>query len=157
MMHLDFEYENLFFAKKDNGAFSKEPGFRTTTRTRKQILETFKHFVDNRRLIIRDKKTINELYTFIIKDNKYQADDGSHDDMIMSLALAFVPFISSRNFEDMKDLIKKLYSDEDLKDTSFSEYLAIGNFDISVEEESIAGKPYDERYNYSYEYYSKLF
>jgi very-short-patch-repair endonuclease len=157
MMHLDFEYENLFFAKKDNGAFSKEPGFRTTTRTRKQILETFKHFVDNRRLIIRDKKTINELYTFIIKDNKYQADDGSHDDMIMSLALAFVPFISSRNFEDMKDLIKKLYSDEDLTDTSFSEYLAIGNFDISVEEESIAGKPYDERYNYSYEYYSKLF
>jgi hypothetical protein len=71
--------------------------------------------------------------------------DGSSDGM------------AERNFEDMKDLIKKLYSDEDLKDTSFSEYLAIGNFDISVEEESIAGKPYDERYNYSYEYYSKLF
>ena len=80
MMHLDFEYENLFFTKKDNGKFSKEPGFRTTTRTRTQILETFKHFVDNKRLIIRDKKTINELYSFIIKDNKYQADDGSHDD-----------------------------------------------------------------------------
>lgn len=156
MMHLDFEYENLFFTKKDNGKFSKEPGFRTTTKTRTQILETFKHFVDNKRLIIRDKKTINELYSFIIKDNKYQADDGSHDDLVMSMALAFVPFISSRNFEDMKELVKKLYSDEDLKDTSFSDYLVIGNFDISVdEEESIAGKPYDDRYNYSYEYYSR--
>lgn len=154
MMLLDFEYENLFFTKKDNGKFSKEPGFRTTTKTRKQILETFKHFVDNKHLIIRDKKTINELYTFIIKDNKYQADDGSHDDLVMSLSLAFVPFISSKNFEDMKDLIKKLYSDEDLTDTSFSEYLAIGNFDVSVDEETIAGKPYDEKYNYSYEYYS---
>lgn len=157
MMLLDFEYENLFFTKKDNGKFSKEPGFRTTTKTRKQILETFKHFVDNKHLIIRDKKTINELYTFIIKDNKYQADDGSHDDLVMSLSLAFVPFISSKNFEDMKDLIKKLYSDEDLTDTSFSEYLAIGNFDISVDEETIAGKPYDEKYNYSYEYYSNPF
>lgn len=157
MMHLDFEYENLFFTKKDNGKFSKEPGFRTTTKTRTQILETFKHFVDNKRLIIRDKKTINELYSFIIKDNKYQADDGSHDDLVMSMALAFVPFISSRNFEDMKELVKKLYSDEDLKDTSFSDYLVIGNFDISVdEEESIAGKPYDDRYNYSYEYYSRI-
>ena len=156
MMHLDFEYENLFFTKKDNGKFSKEPGFRTTTKTRTQILETFKHFVDNKRLIIRDKKTINELYAFIIKDNKYQADDGSHDDLVMSMALAFVPFISSRNFEDMKELVKKLYSGEDLKDTSFSDYLVIGNFDISVdEEESIAGKPYDEKYNYSYEYYSR--
>lgn len=156
MMHLDFEYENLFFTKKDNGKLSKEPGFRTTTKTRTQILETFKHFVDNKRLIIRDKKTINELYSFIIKDNKYQADDGSHDDLVMSMALAFVPFISSRNFEDMKELVKKLYSDEDLKDTSFSDYLVIGNFDISVdEEESIAGKPYDDRYNYSYEYYSR--
>lgn len=156
MMHLDFEYENLFFTKKDNGKFSKEPGFRTTTKTRTQILESFKHFVDNKRLIIRDKKTINELYSFIIKDNKYQADDGSHDDLVMSMALAFVPFISSRNFEDMKELVKKLYSDEDLKDTSFSDYLVIGNFDISVdEEESIAGKPYDEKYNYSYEYYSR--
>lgn len=158
MMLLDFEYENLFFTKKDNGKFSKEPGFRTTTKTRTQILETFKHFVDNKRLIIRDKKTINELYSFIIKDNKYQADDGSHDDLVMSMALAFVPFISSRNFEDMKELVKKLYSDEDLKDTSFSDYLVIGNFDISVdEEESIAGKPYDEKYNYSYEYYSNPF
>lgn len=157
MMHLDFEYENLFFTKKDNGKFSKEPGFRTTTKTRTQILETFKHFVDNKRLIIRDKKTINELYSFIIKDNKYQADDGSHDDLVMSMSLAFVPFISSRNFEDMKELVKKLYSDEDLKDTSFSDYLVIGNFDISFdEEESIAGKPYDDRYNYSYEYYSRI-
>ena len=37
--------------------------------------------------------------------------------------------------KEKKELVKKLYSGEDLKDTSFSDYLVIGNFDISVDEE----------------------
>ena len=96
---------------------------------------------------------------FIIINNKYQADDGAHDDLVMSLALAFAPFVSSRNFEDMKDLVKKLYSDEDMSETNFTDYLAIGNFDIATDdysEESLAGKKFDSEYEYSYDYYSKL-
>lgn len=164
MINLEFEYENLFFERKYSasnisGKTSREPGFRTTPKSRTQILETFKHFVDNKRLIIHDKNTITELYTFIIINNKYQADDGAHDDLVMSLALAFAPFVSSRNFEDMKDLVKKLYSDEDMGETNFTDYLVIGNFDIATDEyseESLAGKKFDSEYEYSYDYYSKL-
>ena len=163
MINLEFEYENLFFERKYSagnisGKTSREPGFRTTPKSRTQILETFKHFVDNKRLIIHDKNTITELYTFIIINNKYQADDGAHDDLVMSLALAFAPFVSSRNFEDMKDLVKKLYSDEDMSDTEFTDYLAIGNFDIATDdysEESLAGKKFDSEYEYSTDYYSR--
>lgn len=165
MINLEFEYENLFFERKYSagnisGKTSREPGFRTTPKSRTQILETFKHFVDNKRLIIHDKNTITELYTFIIINNKYQADDGAHDDLVMSLALAFAPFVSSRNFEDMKDLVKKLYSDEDMGETNFTDYLTIGNFDITTDNESpenLAGKKFDSEFEYSTDYYSRNF
>jgi len=162
MLHTEYEYENMYFQKKYLGFGStgtaKEPGFRTTTKTRTQILETFKFFVDNHRLKIFCNNTINELFTFIIKNNKYQADDGCHDDMIMALCLCFVPFIDTRNFEDMKDLVKKLYSNEDMEDMKLLDYMVIGDFDTIDDstEESLAGKKYDSEFEYSYDYYSKL-
>lgn len=160
MLHTEYEYENMYFQKKYLGFGStgtaKEPGFRTTTKTRTQILETFKFFVDNHRLKIFCNNTINELFTFIIKNNKYQADDGCHDDMIMALCLCFVPFIDTRNFEDMKDLVKKLYSNEDMEDMKLLDYMVIGDFDTIDDstEESLAGKKFDSEFEYSYDYYS---
>ena len=61
---------------------------------------------ENNNLQIVDRNTIKEFFTFILINNKYQADENCHDDMIMSLALIFVPFCNSKNFEDMKNLIK---------------------------------------------------
>jgi hypothetical protein len=163
MLNLDFEYPNLYFQRIYNALFvagktSREPGFRTNTKTRTQILESMKHFIDNKRLILHDKETITEFYSFIIVNNKYQADDGCHDDMIMSLALCFAPFVSSRNFDDMKDLVKKLYSEEDISDTEFTDYLSIGNFDIiQDEQENLAGKKFDSEFEYSTDYYRKKY
>lgn len=145
-----YEYENLYISKND-------VGFRTTVKTRIQILETFKNFLENKRLIIKDKTTINELFTFIIKDKKYQADDGCHDDMIMSLCLCFVPFIDVKNFDDnLIELIKKLYSNDDMSDESITDYLCIGEFDSIDDgyEDSLAGKKYDDEFEYSTDYYN---
>ena len=36
----------------------------------------------------------------------------------------------------MKDLVKKLYSDEDMGEINFTDYLAIGNFDIATDDYS---------------------
>ena len=144
-----YEYENLYISKND-------VGFRTTVKTRIQILETFKNFLENKRLIIKDKTTISELFTFIIKDKKYQADDGCHDDMIMSLCLCFVPFIDVKNFDDnLIELIKKLYSNDDMSDESITDYLCIGEFDSIDDgyEDSLAGKKYDDEFEYSTDYY----
>ena len=165
MLRVDYEYENLYtekiFAKYlSEGSkmkISKDAGFRTTSKNRNQILDTVKNFIDNNRLIIVDKSTIKELYTFIIKDKKYQADDGCHDDLVMALALCFVPFIDSRNFEDLSDLFKKLFTSNDEVDVSLTDYLMIGDFDCAVDEDesSLAGKKYDSEYEYSYDWYSR--
>ena len=76
--------------------------------------------------------------------------------MIMALCLCFVPFIDTRNFEDMKDLVKKLYSKEDKEDMKLLDYMVIGDFDTIDDstEESLAGKKYDSEFEYSYDYYS---
>lgn len=136
-MYQTYEYENLHF---DTDGVSKKkkkyPGFRTTTRTRKLILQTLKLFIENNNLLIHDKKTINQFYTFILLNNKYQADENCKDDAIMSLAIAFSPFCNSKNFEDMKELVKRLYNEFDetsTEDKGFIEYLTVGSFDDGVD------------------------
>lgn len=131
-MYQNYEYENLHFDKTDKGRKKRYPGFRTTTKTRRQTLQTMKLFIDNGKLTVQDSTTINQFRRFILINNKYQADEGCKDDAIMSLAIAFAPFCNSNNFEDMKDLVQNLYSDEDScekADAEFFEYLTIGDFD----------------------------
>jgi hypothetical protein len=139
-MYQTYEYENLHFDKTAGGKKKKYPGFRTTVKSRKQIIQTLKLFIENNKLIINNKDTIDEFFQFILIKNKYQADDGAHDDMIMSLAMTFVPFVDTKNFEDMSLLIQALYSDElDYKDkddgTSFAQMMTIGSFDDGTDEE----------------------
>lgn len=142
-MYQTYEYENLHF-DKDVGRNKKKkyPGFRTTSKSRKQILQTLKLFIENDKLDVNDKKTINEFYQFILVNNKFQADDGAHDDMIMSLALIFVPFCNTKNFEDMRALVKNLYDDDlpDAEKVDFGEMLTIGSFDDGIEEEFIESR-----------------
>ena len=137
-MYQTYEYENLHFDKGLNNKRKKYPGFRTTTKTRRQILQTLKLFIDNDKLEVIDRTTIDEFRRFILINNKYQADEGCHDDSVMALALAFVPFCNSKNFEDMKKLIRNLYSDVETSDESesnFVDYLTIGDFDDGSDED----------------------
>ncbi len=145
-MKNDYEYENLHY-DIDVGSKKKKkyPGFRTGTRTRKLILQTLRLFIENNNLEINDKETIKEFYTFILLNNKYQADENCHDDMVMSLALGFAPFCNTKNFEDMKGLVSRLYSDKSYNDdlSSFSEFLSIGSFDDGTEENEIYIQDYN--------------
>ena len=134
MLKNDYEYPNLFFDKTYNkmaplGKVNKEPGFRTTSKSRNLILDTMKLFLDNNLLVVNDKSTIEEFYTFIAINGKYQADNGYHDDMVMSLALTFAPFCNSRNFEDMTKIVDTLYNKNIDEDVLIGDHLAIGNFD----------------------------
>jgi hypothetical protein len=136
-----YEYENMFFdVKIDSGTRNltkirkKYPGFRTTSKTRKLILATMKLFIENGNLIIHDKTTIEEFFTFILINGKYTADEGAHDDAVMALAIAFAPFCSTKNFADMKLLISSLYKkEEENKKVDISEIFVIGGFDDGVE------------------------
>ena len=131
VLKLSYDYPNLFYEKKKGKMADLEPGFRTTQKTRPQILDILKSFLDNEILILHDAETVSELSTFILKNDKYQADDGCHDDLVMSLALIFAPFCDIKNFDDIEWVISYLYDPEKAcKDTSkFYEHFVIGNFD----------------------------
>ena len=147
-MKNDYEYENLHYDKNEasnstnlSKGRKKYPGFRTSQKSRKLILQTMKLFIENNNLVINDRATIKEFFTFILINNKYQADENCHDDMIMSLALIFAPFCNNKNFDDMKELIKNLYSAEpegtESEKSSFTEYLNFGSFDDGTDIEIV--------------------
>ena len=126
----DFEYENLYYDRTGN-KFKNYPGFRTTTKSRAQLLETLKLLIENKKLEIYDSDTILELQRFILVKKKFQAEEGFHDDLVMSLAIAFCLFNDIQNFEDFKEVTKSIYSESE---TDFADYITIGNFDDGISE-----------------------
>ena len=125
----DFEYENLYYDRTGN-KFKNYPGFRTTTKSRAQLLETLKLLIENKKLEICDADTILELQRFILVKKKFQAEEGFHDDLVMSLAIAFCLFNDIQNFEDFKEVTKSIYSESE---TDFADCITIGNFDDGTE------------------------
>jgi hypothetical protein len=57
------------------------------------MLQELKNVIDTRALSVYDKQTINELFSFVIVQTasawKAQAENGAHDDLVMSLAIAW--------------------------------------------------------------------
>ena len=147
-----YEYENLYYDFKQESnvknllkAKKIYPGFRTTSKSRKQILQTMKLFIENDKLEIVDKTTIEELKRFIYTKNKFQADDGCKDDMVLALALVFAPFCNVKNFIDMEKVIKNIYFEEN-ETYDFIELVNFGSFDDGVEEDLMysENKQFDE-------------
>lgn len=66
-------------------------GHDTTSATRPTMLSMLKDAIDNEVIILYDKLTIEEMFSFVVKLSpggqwKAQAEVGAHDDLIMSLA-----------------------------------------------------------------------
>lgn len=66
-------------------------GHDTNSSTRPTMLGLLKDAIDNKLIILYDKLTIEEMFSFIVKQGtsgqwKAQAESGAHDDLIMSLA-----------------------------------------------------------------------
>lgn len=65
-------------------------GWDTNSATRPKMLGDLKDAVDKHLIRIYDKPTINEMYSFIInKQGKAEAEANAHDDLVMSLAIAW--------------------------------------------------------------------
>jgi hypothetical protein len=68
-------------------------GWDTNTATRPAMLSQLKEAIDNKLLTLYDKITIEEMYSFIVSRTsvsvKAQAEHGTHDDLVMSLAIAW--------------------------------------------------------------------
>lgn len=88
----EMDYTNQYLRTIDNGIDIKiqdKLGFNTNKATRPVIIAELVEFFNDCIDLINDLKTLKEALTFIKRsDGKQAADDGYHDDRIMSLAIA---------------------------------------------------------------------
>lgn len=77
----------------DGTTTSVKLGFDINSATRPTMLSQLKEAIDNRLIVIPDKPLINEMFSFVVVQTssswKAQAEQGAHDDLIMSLAGAW--------------------------------------------------------------------
>lgn len=108
----DLEYENMVFAamkgrrgQQISGGFNTRPslGVRTTKQVKRIGCQNFKTLVETDQLILRDTDIIEELYTFVQVNETYKADEGSHDDLVMTLVL-FGWLTMQDYFKELTDL-----------------------------------------------------
>lgn len=71
----------------------KRLGWTTSSASRPIMLSMLKEAIDNKLITLYDKPTVNEMFSFIVSQTssswKAQAEQGAHDDLIMSLAIAW--------------------------------------------------------------------
>lgn len=90
-------------------AIEKKLGWDTNSASRPHMLSSLKEAVDNHLIKIYDKPTINEMFSFIITatsaSQKAQAEVGAHDDLIMSLAIAWQLYQTERPHNEVSSSI----------------------------------------------------
>ena len=96
-LHFELEYDNIVMCYMRGragqimgGGFSGtkgQLGVRTTKAVKKIGCSNMKQVIENDKIIIEDFEIINELSTFIIKGNHFEAEVGSNDDLVMCIVL----------------------------------------------------------------------
>ncbi len=96
-LHFELEYDNIVMCYMRGragqimgGGFSGtkgQLGVRTTKAVKKIGCSNMKQVIENDKIIVEDFDIINELSTFIVKGNQFEADTGSNDDLVMCIVL----------------------------------------------------------------------
>jgi len=85
-------FEMYTYGKRKNDQ-PRKLGWDTNSATRPKMLSDLKDAVDNRLIHIYDYKTVQEMFSFVTVQTstawRAQAEKGSHDDLLMSLAIAW--------------------------------------------------------------------
>jgi hypothetical protein len=94
-LQFDLEYDNLVMASMRGragqilgGGFSggrAQLGVRTTKAVKRIGCSNLKQLVEDNKLIVEDYDCINELSTFIVKGQSFEADEGCNDDLVACL------------------------------------------------------------------------
>lgn len=90
---IDNEYENTLWVDKGRlrlgyGSSQSSFGINTDRKTKSNGVKQLKTLIDTQKLLVQDYRTIEELGSFIEKSlGIYAAQDGKHDDMVMTLVL----------------------------------------------------------------------
>ena len=115
-LRYEFEYENMYVGKVARGTTF---GLEQTRKTKRIGCSNLKDLIEEGKLEVVDAETIRELGTFEAKGSSYEATQGNHDDLVMSLVM-FGYFASTNMFtyvtdENMRDMMleekKRLIAD----------------------------------------------
>lgn len=121
-LYSELEYENVLSttSKARSGqrlgsgfGSASSLGLKMTKSVKRIGCSNLKDLVEGDKLITTDYDTINELSTFISTKNTYQAEDGCHDDIVMTLVI-FSWLTKQPYFKDLTntDVRKKLLEDQ---------------------------------------------
>ena len=96
-----YEYENVISSKLRPDVF----GFRTTKETKRLGLSNLRKLFEKNIIEIYDVDTIDEFFTFVQKPNgTFSAENGSHDDSIMSLVASLYFLQDDEAILDFEDI-----------------------------------------------------
>lgn len=97
ILHDEYEYENIIYVNRNTktgqvvsggfGGGKTQLGVQTDKKVKRVGCFNFKSLMEEKKLHIPDVDTIAEIATFIEKKNSYEADEGYHDDLVMTLVL----------------------------------------------------------------------
>ena len=122
ILHQDLEYENMLATtvkgrsgQQISGGFSGSAsmGIRTTKQVKRIGCSNLKDLIEQDKLIIQDYDLIVELSTFISRNGSYEAEEGSHDDLVMCCVL-FSWLAKQTYFRDITDtdIRQRIYDDK---------------------------------------------
>jgi hypothetical protein len=113
ILYKELEYENVLISSVRgrkgqtlDGGFGNSDtqlGIRTTKVVKRLGCSILKSMIESDKLLINDIDIMRELVTFISKNASYEAETGSHDDLVMCLVL-FGWLSTQTYFKDLTDL-----------------------------------------------------
>lgn len=127
----ELEYENVLWTYNNGpkgqiltagmGGKNLRPGVKTTITTKKKGVINLKGIMENSQYEIYDEETLDELMNFVQQKNSYAADDGHHDDIVMSMVLfawaSTQPFFSELSKSNVRSMMVQRRQEE-IQDTT---------------------------------------
>ena len=111
-LYYELEYENVFV---ESLIKSNNIGVTMTKKVKRIGCSNLKDLIEQSTLDIVDGDTIIELSTFEARGSSYEASDGNHDDLVMSLVL-FGWFVTNQHFANITDVdVRNLMYAENMK------------------------------------------
>lgn len=145
LLHFDYEYENILMTesagrsgKQITMGFGKkgiDRGIRTTKTVKSIGCSMLKLLIEQDQLIINDFDTISELSTFSRKGNSYEAEQGTHDDLVMCLVL-FSWLSDQRYFHDLTDVNTLAHLRNKSEEDLMEELLPFGIIDDGLDNDT---------------------
>jgi hypothetical protein len=149
ILRMDFGYDNMLYTenagrggKRVSNGFGKinDIGVRTTKSVKNLGCSVLKMLIERNQLIVSDYNTIQELSRFSKKGSSYEAEVGTHDDLVMNLVL-FSWLTNQSYFKEITDINTLSKLREKTEERIDEDLLPFGFIDVGEEMAQAGWKP----------------